>query len=303
MVVVILMGVCGCGKTTVGEALAARLGCLFSDADDFHSDENKLKMRSSIPLTDEDRLPWLRKIYEYIKSLDSKSQTCVVTCSALKKKYRDILRSGAAASIPQPNDPQQQTLQDNTVSSQPALQSSSIVFVHLKGSKQLLEERLAGRIGHFMPADLLTSQLATLEEPGVDENCLAVDIAVQMTASIATCCGRKVSRPKHLQDFALDDEYCDHNKLWKISCIIEVKDMARVEWAGWEGPAEWVSLRLNPELSRYLQQHKKGKQLKATELPVDPNMKDLPDEILVIRHAIFDALWGINKNVEGRFAP
>ncbi|XP_070212537.1 probable gluconokinase [Littorina saxatilis] len=160
MVVVVVMGVCGCGKTTIGEALAERLGWSFRDADEFHSEANKHKMSTSTPLTDEDRLPWLKAIHQYIKSLQEKSESAVVTCSALKRHYRDVLRSGEHFSSP----------------SSSSSSSADILFVLLKGTRYVLEERLGGRKGHFMPSDLLTSQLDTLEEPDPDENCLIVNI-------------------------------------------------------------------------------------------------------------------------------
>ena len=143
--IILVMGVSGSGKTSVGQALARRLQCSFSDADAFHSDANRAKMRAGVPLTDEDRRPWLRTIGEAIRAADAQGTSHVFACSALKAEYRRIL------------DPE-----------------GRCKLVYLRGSRGLLEERLAGRTGHFFNPDLLQSQLDTLEEPG---DALIVDVA------------------------------------------------------------------------------------------------------------------------------
>ena len=130
------MGVSGSGKTSVGQALAQALRCPFTDADQFHSAANREKMAAGIPLTDEDRLPWLRDIGRAIRASSLQGSDHVFACSALKSDYRRIL------------DPDRQCK-----------------LVYLRGSRQLLAERLAGRSGHFFNPDLLQSQLDTLEEP------------------------------------------------------------------------------------------------------------------------------------------
>jgi gluconokinase len=147
--ILIAMGVSGCGKTTIGELLAARLGCDFADADSFHSQANKDKMHKGIPLTDEDRWPWLKAIRTSIEEKQADGTTHVYACSALKRVYRDILRDG----------------------------DTDVTFVYLKGTPELLQERIKTRKGHFFDPKLLQSQLDTLEPPGSDE-AIEVDIAL-----------------------------------------------------------------------------------------------------------------------------
>lgn len=137
----IIMGVQGTGKSTVGKALADRLGLTFIDGDDLHPAANKAKMASGIPLTDEDRAPWLDAIGETIARERARGVTCAIVCSALKRRYRDQLRSFA-----------------------PDLQ-----FVHLAGSQELIAGRIAHRHHEYMPASLLDSQFATLEQLDDDE--------------------------------------------------------------------------------------------------------------------------------------
>jgi gluconokinase len=135
--VVIVMGVSGSGKSTIGKMLAAALKWRFYDADTLHSAANREKMRSGIPLTDSDRLPWLRRVRRVIEKCLAAGNGAVIACSALKQSYRDMLMVDAA----------------------------QVRVVYLKGSGELIARRLAGRKGHFMPAGLLPSQLAALEEP------------------------------------------------------------------------------------------------------------------------------------------
>lgn len=134
--VIILMGVSGCGKTTVGQILARDLDLPFFDADDFHPPENVQKMKQGMPLNDTDRQPWLEILSDKIKEWDF-SDGAVLACSALKEKYRTFLDS----------------------------ENTEVVFVYLKGPKQLILERIKNRIGHYMPSNLLDSQFKTLEEP------------------------------------------------------------------------------------------------------------------------------------------
>lgn len=137
------MGVSGCGKSTVGAALADRLGVPYVDGDDLHPPPNIAKMQGGQPLTDADRWPWLDAVARVLVR-----PPVVVGCSALRRVYRDRLRAGAGGPVR---------------------------FVHLAGDRAVLAARMAGRTGHFMPAALLDSQLATLEPPGPDE-ALTVDI-------------------------------------------------------------------------------------------------------------------------------
>lgn len=146
--VLVVMGVSGSGKTTVGALLAGRLGWNFAEADDFHPAANIAKMRSGIPLDDSDRLPWLQAIAAQIDRWRAEGRSGVVTCSALKRRYRDII-----------------------VGERPEVR-----IVYLKGDRELIAHRLAARHGHFMPATLLDSQFANLEEPGPEERPIIVQI-------------------------------------------------------------------------------------------------------------------------------
>jgi len=145
----IVMGVSGSGKTTIAEALAKRLKWPFKDGDAFHPPSNVEKMRNGQPLTDEDRWPWLRAIAAEIDRTGGASGHIVIACSALKRAYRDILIGGR----------------------------TGVRLIYLKGTRELIGERLGARRGHFMPPKLLDSQFATLEEPDGDENAVVVDVA------------------------------------------------------------------------------------------------------------------------------
>jgi gluconokinase len=146
--ILIVMGVSGSGKTTIATLLAKRLGWPFRDADEFHPQANIDKMKSGVPLTDVDRRPWLRAIAAWIDEELARGAKAIVTCSALKRSYRDIIIDGR----------------------------KDICLIYLKGEKALLESRLAKRHGHFMPRSLLQSQFDDLEEPGADENPLTVSV-------------------------------------------------------------------------------------------------------------------------------
>ena len=155
-----VMGVAGSGKTVVGSALAARLGFPFHDADGFHPAANVAKMSSGVPLDDDDRWPWLDAIAAAIREAPG---GIVVACSALKRAYRQRILAGAGRTV---------------------------TFVHLDGDRATLASRLGGRKGHFMPASLLDSQLATLEPPAPDEGAIVVSIAPPVAEIVATIIGR-----------------------------------------------------------------------------------------------------------------
>jgi gluconokinase len=140
--------VSGAGKSTVGEALAARLGWRYEDGDAFHPASNVAKMRAGHPLTDEDRWPWLRAIAEEIDRICRGGGHVVMACSALRRAYRDVL------------------LHDR----------KDVRLVFLDGTEPLIEDRLSHRKGHFMPQGLLASQFATLEPPGAEERAVRVSI-------------------------------------------------------------------------------------------------------------------------------
>jgi gluconokinase len=157
--VIVLMGVAGSGKSTTGNALAKALGWPFRDADSFHPAANVEKMKSGQPLTDADRAPWLAAIARWIDARLAAREPGIVSCSALKRAYRQTIIG----------------------------ERRGVELVYLRGDRALIARRLAGRRHHFMPAALLDSQLAILEEPQADERALIVDVALpprKVTAAI-----------------------------------------------------------------------------------------------------------------------
>jgi carbohydrate kinase (thermoresistant glucokinase family) len=146
---IVVMGVSGSGKSTVGQALADALGRTFVDGDGLHSAENRAKMASGVPLTDDDRWPWLDAVGGVLASYDDQGKHPIVACSALRRAYRDRLRSVAPGTV----------------------------FVHLHGSPALLTSRVGPRKHEYMPASLLASQLDTLEPLAPDERGVVVDIS------------------------------------------------------------------------------------------------------------------------------
>jgi gluconokinase len=145
-VILIVAGVAGCGKTTVGALLAGRLRWRFADGDAFHPEANIAKMQEGIPLTDEDRWPWLRAVTEWIDARIAEGQSGVITCSALKRAYRDELLAGRP--------------------------TATMVFLQV--SRDMIDRRLGIRTGHFFPGKLLDSQFAALEPPAPDERVVTV---------------------------------------------------------------------------------------------------------------------------------
>jgi gluconokinase len=144
--VLLLMGVSGSGKSTVGALLAGKLNWPYADADSFHSAANVAKMAAGHPLDDDDRLPWLQSIRAWIDERVTKGEPGVVSCSSLKRKYRDVLRR------------------------------PEVTFVYLRGTRAQIEQRLVARQGHFFKPSMLDSQFADLEEPSADENVITADI-------------------------------------------------------------------------------------------------------------------------------
>ena len=142
------MGVSGSGKTTLGQLLSQKLAWQFEDADSYHSESNKLKMGSGVPLSDEDRSLWLENLRALVRKTVDRNENLILACSALKSAYRKLLKDS----------------------------SEDVRFTYLKCSKESLATRLAERKGHFMPAILLDSQLAALEEPHKDE---ALEVSVE----------------------------------------------------------------------------------------------------------------------------
>lgn len=157
---IILMGVSGSGKSTIGAAVAREIKAKFIDGDDLHPRANIQKMASGQPLNDDDRAPWLQRLNDAAYSLNHKNENGIIVCSALKRRYRDLLRK------------------DN----------DNMVFIYLKGSFEVILARLQARSGHFMPTDLLKSQFDALEEPGADEkDVVCVDIDTDVEGVVDRC--------------------------------------------------------------------------------------------------------------------
>lgn len=152
--IVIIMGVSGCGKSTIGKKLAQKLDCSFLEGDDFHPTENITKMKKGIPLTDQDRLPWLKKISEKCAHENNIGNNLVVACSALKKQYRLILNN-----------------------------AHNYELVHLFGDLKTIKQRMSKR-DHFMPIKLIESQFETLEPPAKEEDAIATEINLPIEALV-----------------------------------------------------------------------------------------------------------------------
>lgn len=157
--VVVIMGVSGSGKTTIGRALAERLGWPYEEGDALHPRANVEKMSRGIPLTDEDRWPWLKLVAQWIDGQLAAGQPGIITCSLLKRSYRDLVIDAR----------------------------KDVKLLYLRGEKSVIADRMAHRKGHFMPPSLLDSQFATLEEPGADEHPMVVTVhgSIEETVSSA----------------------------------------------------------------------------------------------------------------------
>lgn len=155
---ILVMGVAGSGKTTIGSQLATAIGWPFYDADNFHSPDNVRKMASGVPLTDEDRRPWLQKLHSLISDRNARGENGVLACSALKQSYRTILTTGV-----------------------------DVAVVYLKAEPELVRSRLDSRKGHYMPKQLIESQFLALEEPTEG---IVIDAGWPSKKAIATICSR-----------------------------------------------------------------------------------------------------------------
>ena len=154
---VVVMGVAGCGKSTVGAAVAEQLSAIYSDGDDLHPPENIAKMSAGTPLNDDDRAPWLELVGQRLGQSD---RPILVGCSALKRIYRDQIRTAAGGPV---------------------------TFLHLDGTREVIEARMSARTGHFMPVALLDSQFAALEPLQDDEQAVVVDIDQPLDAVVTAC--------------------------------------------------------------------------------------------------------------------
>ena len=164
--VLVLMGVSGCGKSTVAALLAGQLGWDFQEGDDLHSEANVEKMASGQPLTDDDRMPWLDAVASWIRKHDFAGIPGIVTCSALKRSYRDRLRG------------------------------PHVVFIYLAGSNDEIRNRLSARMNHYMPSGLLDSQLACLEPPAADERVITIGVGARPAEIAAEIIQRLALRPE-----------------------------------------------------------------------------------------------------------
>lgn len=159
---VVVMGVSGAGKTTVARGISELTGLRFAEADEFHTEAHVAQMRAGIPLTDTDRWPWLGALAAWMAERHAEGVSTILACSALKRAYRDVLRQG-------PPD---------------------VEFLHLDGSAELIRDRLDQRVGHYMPASLLDSQVAILEQLGPDESGVVLDLALRPEELISAAVSR-----------------------------------------------------------------------------------------------------------------
>ena len=155
---IVIMGVSGCGKSVVGAHLRAQLEIEFIDGDDLHSQQNVEKMSAGIALTDADRRPWLQRIGETAEASFALGNSLIVACSALKARYRDVLREV----------------------------SHPVLFLHLRGSAELIASRLSQRQGHYMPVELLQSQFNDLEDPAGESNVISIDIQQELPEMLSS---------------------------------------------------------------------------------------------------------------------
>jgi gluconokinase len=174
-VILLIMGVAGSGKTTIANLLGSALACAVVEGDDLHPEENIEKMRRGMPLSDEDRLPWLREVAAQIDAWRRRGESGVIACSALKRAYRDIIIG----------------------------ERSGVTLVYLKGDDNLISRRMIARREHFMPLALLESQFAALEEPTPDEKAIVVDVGRRPDEVVAAIIGQlgAATTARALQNF------------------------------------------------------------------------------------------------------
>jgi gluconokinase len=158
--IIVVMGVSGCGKSTIAESIAEQLNAHFKDGDELHPEANIKKMEAGTPLTDSDREPWLFDVADYAREQAALHGVCVIACSALKRRYREILN-----------------------------EANNVVYVFLDGSFELIASRMQSRTGHFMPETLLKSQFDALEDPRTEDNVVVIDIDSEPPAIAANAVG------------------------------------------------------------------------------------------------------------------
>ncbi|XP_004285423.1 probable gluconokinase isoform X1 [Orcinus orca] len=172
----LVMGVSGSGKSTIGTLLSSQLGWKFYDADDYHPEENRMKMGKGIPLNDQDRIPWLCNLHDILQRDVASGQHVILACSALKKVYRDILIQGKDGA----------PLKCDESGKEEKLAEVKLLVVHLTGSFEVISGRLLKRKGHFMSPELLQSQFDTLEPPSAPENFIQISVDKNLSEIIAT---------------------------------------------------------------------------------------------------------------------
>ncbi|XP_020668479.3 putative gluconokinase isoform X1 [Pogona vitticeps] len=174
VLLLVVMGVSGSGKSTVGSQLADKLGWKFYDGDDYHPKENRKKMAEGIPLNDQDRIPWLCCLHDILRRDHESGQNAILACSALKRMYRCILET---------RESDFRSVTHRREEDRPA--PLKILFIHLDGPADLIAKRIEKRKGHFMPAALLQSQFDTLEPPSPPENFLTISLEKPVSEIVA----------------------------------------------------------------------------------------------------------------------
>ncbi|WP_083906629.1 gluconokinase, GntK/IdnK-type [Acaricomes phytoseiuli] len=256
--VLVVMGVSGSGKSTVAQTLAKRTGWAFQEGDDLHPEANIAKMAAGIPLDDADRRPWLERISTWIRQRLERGESGIVTCSALRREYRDILRG------------------DN------GQHAEGVVFVFLDGSREQIAERLSSRKGHFMPASLLDSQFAELQPPAAEENAVRANIqagpAEQVEQVMSTLAAR--SPEPSIQDQV--DQLLAIRQHGELPAIVQAGHPAlRRPAQPWRGQLDQDRLRRLIELMREVMHAAPGVGLAAPQLGLSLQLAVAEDEYQV----------------------